>query len=155
MMCQRFEDVFELLWEVRDESFGLKPFEAIILASIIEKETAVKYEKPLVAAVFLNRLRLGMRLMSDPTVIYGIPNFDGNLTRENLRSPSPYNTYLNSGLPPGPICNPGAGSLETVLHPEDMDILYFVARGDGTHIFSATLEEHNKAVKLYQKQGKN
>jgi len=154
-MCQRFQDVFEPLWENRNEGFGLKPFEAIILASIIEKETAIKYEKSLMAAVFINRLRLGMRLMSDPTVIYGIPNFDGNLTRENLRSPSPYNTYLNSGLPPGPICNPGAGSLDAALHPEDVDALYFVARGDGTHFFSATLEEHNKAVKLYQKQGKN
>jgi len=153
MMCDRFNKVFEPLWDGRDRSLSISPYEAIILASMIEKETADDAERPMVGAVFLNRLKLGMRLMSDPTVIYAMPNFSGNLTRDDLRVPSPYNTYLNSGLPPGPICNPGAGSLRAALHPAATDALYFVARGDGSHQFSKTLDEHNKAVEQYQKQG--
>ena len=123
----------------------------VTLASIVEKETAVPVERPLVAAVFLNRLKLGMRLESDPTVIYGIANFDGNLTRAQLEdATNPYNTYQIAGLPPGPIASPGAASLRAVLEPADSDALFFVSRNDGTHVFSRTYEEHRAHVQEFQ-----
>ena len=109
----------------------------------------------MIASVFLNRLERGMRLDSDPTVIYDLKDFDGNLRREDLRNPSPYNTYIHRGLPPGPIANPGRGSLKAVLDPADTDYLYFVSKNDGSHHFSSTLKEHNKAVFKYQKGGRS
>ncbi len=120
------------------------------LASLVEKETALPQERPLVAAVFLNRLRLARPLQCDPSVIYGIANFDGNLTRRDLQTDSPYNTYLHRGLPPGPIASPGRDSLRAALLPADKDFLYFVSRNDGSHHFSRTLAEHNRAVRRYQ-----
>jgi hypothetical protein len=123
------------------------------LASLIEKETGVPAERPLISSVFQNRLRVGMPLQTDPSVIYGLANFDGNLRREDLRNPHPYNTYVHVGLPPGPIASPGLASLEAVLAPASSNYLFFVSKGDGTHFFSATLDEHNAAVARYQLKG--
>ncbi|MGE5790838.1 MAG: endolytic transglycosylase MltG [Syntrophaceae bacterium] len=134
--------------QARAQGLGIK--EWVTLASIIEKETGRKDEMPLVSAVFRNRLRNRMPLQSDPTVIYGIENFDGNLTRTHLERQNPYNTYLNRGLPPGPICNPGTDALAAALNPAPVDYLYFVSRNDGSHQFSATLAEHSRAVRKYQ-----
>ena len=131
----------------------LSPLAAVTLASIVERETAAPEERPLVAAVFLNRLRLGMPLQADPTVIYGIDAFDGNIRRRDLKAANPYNTYVIRGLPPGPIANPGRAALAAVLAPAAADFLYFVARADGTHQFSRTLAEHNRAVQLHQLAG--
>jgi UPF0755 protein len=128
------------------------PQEALILASIIEKETGREDERGKVAAVFVNRLRLGMRLQSDPTVIYGLgTRYDGNLRRRDLEADGPYNSYTREGLPPTPIALPGAASLHAALHPESIDALYFVAtgNGDGTHQFSATYAEHTLALKRF------
>ncbi len=130
---------------------GLSQLEWVTLASIVEKETSRGEEKPVVAAVFLNRLRRKMKLETDPTVIYGIQDFDGNLRRRDLRRDTPYNTYTRRGLPPGPIANPGRESLEAVLDPADVPYLYFVSRNDGTHAFSVTYEEHRRAVNRFQK----
>jgi len=152
MMCARFDQVFAPMWHARDRDLRLASYEAVILASIVEKETGVDEERAIVAGVFINRLRKNIRLASDPTVIYGIPNFNGNITRADLRRPSPYNTYLNAGLPPGPICNPGRASLRAALRYAQTKALYFVSRGNGTHYFSSTLEEHNDAVRRYQKR---
>lgn len=132
---------------------ALSPLAAVTLASIVERETAVPEERPLVAAVFLNRLRLGMPLQADPTVIYGMEAFDGNIRRRDLASANPYNTYVIRGLPPGPIASPGRASLAAVLAPAPVDFLYFVARNDGTHQFSRSLTEHNRAVQRYQVAG--
>jgi UPF0755 protein len=129
---------------------ALTPLATVTLASIVERETAAPEERPLVAAVFLNRLRLGMPLQADPTVIYGMDAFDGNIRRRDLTAANPYNTYVNRGLPPGPIANPGRESLAAVLMPASADFLYFVARNDGTHQFSRSLAEHNRAVQRYQ-----
>ena len=126
--------------------------QVVTLASIIEKETGAPEERPLIASVFLNRLKKGMRLETDPTVIYGIKNFDGNLTRKHLETPTPYNTYQIDGLPPGPIANPGEDSIKAVLEPAESNYLYFVSKNNGTHQFSATLAEHNRAVNQYQKR---
>lgn len=122
----------------------------VTLASLIEKETGQANERPLISSVFQNRLRIGMPLQTDPSVIYGLANFDGNLRRDDLRNPHPYNTYVHVGLPPGPIASPGLASLEAVLAPASSNYLFFVAKGDGTHFFSATLDEHNAAVARYQ-----
>ncbi|MFN7954017.1 MAG: endolytic transglycosylase MltG [bacterium] len=129
---------------------GLTLRQAVTLASIVEKETGQRAERPLIAAVFLNRLARGMRLESDPTVIYGIPDFDGNLTRAHLRAATPYNTYVIPGLPAGPIANPGAESLAAIATPAEVPYLFFVAKGDGTHQFSETLVDHERAVRKYQ-----
>jgi UPF0755 protein len=148
-MVARFRAATADLEGVRRQR-NLTPRAWVTLASIVEKETGTAGERPLVAAVFLNRLRLQWPLQSDPTVIYGLDAFDGNLTKADLRRPSRYNTYTNPGLPPGPICNPGRAALAAVLEPAPVDYLYFVARGDGTHQFSRTLDEHNRAVARYQ-----
>jgi UPF0755 protein len=127
----------------------------VTLASIVEKETGSDAERPMVAAVYLNRLRIGMPLQCDPTVIYGlrrVGRYTGNLTHDNLASDSPYNTYMHAGLPPGPIASPGKASLEAVAHPAHDDFLYFVSRNDGSHEFARTLEEHNRNVFKFQKQ---
>jgi UPF0755 protein len=125
--------------------------EVVTLASMIEKEAVSPAEKPLISSVFHNRLRIGMPLQSDPTTIYGVRTFCGTVTKADIKHPSPYNTYLNPGLPPGPIGNPGADALRAALHPAVTPYLYFVARQDGTHQFSRTLEEHNQAVQKYLK----
>ena len=124
----------------------------LTLASVIEKETASGGERPEISAVFHNRLKKHIPLQSDPTVIYGLPAFDGNLHKKDLSSLSPYNTYRVQGLPPGPIANPGIQAIRATLYPSDSRSLYFVSRNDGTHQFSATLIEHNKAVEKYQKR---
>lgn len=126
--------------------------EVLTLASVIEKETGSGGERPEISAVFHNRLKKHIPLQSDPTVIYGLPAFDGNLHKKDLSSPSPYNTYRVQGLPPGPIANPGIQAIRATLYPSDSRSLYFVSRNDGTHQFSATLIEHNKAVEKYQKR---
>ena len=138
----------------RASELGLTDREVVILASIIEKETGLPAERPLVSAVFHNRLKRGIPLCSDPTVIYGIKDFDGNLRKEDLTRKTPYNTYLIRGLPPGPIANPGRSSILAALYPAPVNYLYFVSRNDGSHHFSATLREHNKAVWRYQKGGR-
>ncbi len=132
---------------------GLTVRGVVTLASIVEKETAVPAERPLIAGLFLNRLRIGMPLQSDPTVVYALSLsglYDGHLTRGEWSYQSPYNTYQHNGLPPGPICSPGKASLEAVLRPDASRYLYFVAKNDGTHAFSATLDEHNRAVARYR-----
>lgn len=129
------------------------PYEALIMASIVEKETGVAHERARIAGVFVRRLQGNMRLQTDPTVIYGLgPAFDGNLTRAHLMQVTPYNTYRVSGLPPTPIALPGRAAIRAALHPAEGTELYFVARGDGSHEFSSTLEEHNRAVRRYQLQ---
>lgn len=139
-------------WAERDPGLPLSsPYEALILASIIEKETAVAAERPLVASVFVNRLRIGMRLQTDPSVIYGMgERFDGNIRKGDLTADTPWNTYTRAGLPPTPIAMPGADSLRAAVRPAHTQYLYFVSRGDGTHEFSRSLEEHNRAVARYQ-----
>ena len=151
MMVQRFHEVFSDILSSSSE-ISLSQSEIVTLASIVEKETALPAERPLIAAVFLNRLKKKMKLQADPTVIYGIKDFDGNLTRKDLQTPSPYNTYTLKGLPAGPIANPGRQSLAAVLFPAQVDYLYFVAKNDGSHYFSRTLREHNRAVRKFQKR---
>jgi UPF0755 protein len=140
-------------WSQRMADTPLKtPEQALILASIIEKESARSSDRPLIAAVFSNRLRLGMMLQTDPTVIYGMGEaFDGNLRRSDLRADTPWNTYTRAGLPPTPIAMPGKSALLAAVQPAPSKALYFVARGDGSSQFSATLEEHNRAVNKYQR----
>jgi UPF0755 protein len=149
-MVGRFNEVISPLKQ-RIARSGMSLNKIVVLASIVEKETGSSKERPLIANVFLNRMRKGMRLESDPTVIYGIRNFNGNLTRDDLKRYSPYNTYVIGGLPPGPISNPGLDSIKAVLYPADTDYLYFVSKNDGTHYFSRSLEEHNRAVTIYQR----
>lgn len=141
-------------WAARDSSVPLAgPYEALILASIVEKETGVTADRGLIASVFVNRLRSGMPLQTDPTVIYGLGvKFDGNLRKADLKRDGPYNTYLRAGLPPTPIALPGMASLRAALRPASSNHLYFVARGDGSSEFSRTLDEHNRAVARYQKR---
>jgi len=146
--------LLDTLWAGHPPGFELdSPYQLLTLASIVEKETARGDERPKIAAVFLHRLRIGMRLQTDPAVIYGRgAQYDGRIHRRDLDTDTPYNTYTRSGLPPTPIALPGKASLEAVMHPAVTDALYFVARGDGTHEFSATLDAHNQAVARYQLQ---
>jgi UPF0755 protein len=149
-MVRRFRQKVTSTMMKRGGELGFTVEEILILASIIEKEGGVNEEKPLVAAVFHNRLKKGMRLQSDPTVIYGIKKFDGNLTKKHLKKTTRYNTYRIKGLPPGPICNPGIDSIMAALYPAPVDYLFFVSKNDGSHHFSADLASHNKAVIKYQ-----
>lgn len=139
-------------WTERADDVPLTtPYEALILASIVEKETGQADERPEISGVFARRLRKGMRLQTDPTVIYGMgERYDGNIRRSDLEQDTPYNTYVHAGLPPTPICMPGRDALRATVNPAPGNTLYFVARGDGSHVFSATLSEHNAAVKKYQ-----
>jgi UPF0755 protein len=148
LMRSRLDDA----WSKRASELPLKdPYEALILASIVEKETGSAADRPLIASVLVNRLRLGMRLQSDPTVIYGLgARFDGNLRKRDLETDSPYNTYTRDGLPPTPIALPGQAALEAATRPPKTAYLYFVARGDGTSEFSANLADHNRAVAKFQ-----
>jgi UPF0755 protein len=140
-------------WVKRATDTPLKtPYEALVLASIVEKETGRPADRPLVASVLVNRLRAGMRLQADPTVIYGLgAAFDGNLRKRDLEADAPYNTYVREGLPPTPIALPSLASIEAAVNPPRTDYLYFVARGDGTSVFSSNLAEHNRAVAKFQK----
>lgn len=150
MMVEQFRKASLPLLGQRGDSIQLTPHQILTLASIIEKETGVESERPLVSAVFHNRLRKQMPLQSDPTVIYGLKEFNGNLTRKDLSDANPYNTYRILALPPGPICNPSVSSIRAALYPADVPYLYFVSKNDGTHLFSETVEAHNQAVKIYQ-----
>jgi UPF0755 protein len=146
-------DKLQAAWEMRAPGLPYRtPYEALIMASIVEKETGAAFERPQIAGVFLNRLRLGMRLQTDPTVIYGLgERYDGNLRRVDLQTDTPYNTYTRAGLPPTPIAMPSEASILAALHPDKTDALYFVSRKNGTHVFSSTLEAHNRAVNRYQR----
>jgi len=150
-MVKRFWQMVGPLKE-RADAIGMSMGEVVILASIIEKETGEPTERPAIASVFLNRLGRGMRLESDPTVIYGIKDFDGNLRKSDLARETPYNTYLIKGLTPGPIASPGIDAIKAVLYPAQTEYLYFVSKNDGSHYFSRTLAEHNRAVEIYQKK---
>ena len=149
---ERMNVLLDYEWERRAANLPLQDRQqALVLASIIEKETGAEEERPLIASVFINRLRKGMLLQTDPTVIYGMgDSYKGNIRRKDLRIDTPYNTYTRAGLPPTPIAMPGGDAIKAALHPADSDALYFVAKGDGTHYFSATLREHNNAVNKYQ-----
>ena len=149
-MVERFKDKFLPEWHVRAKSINMTVHEVVTLASIIEKETGEPSERPIIASVFHNRLRKRMRLESDPTVIYGIKDFDGNITRKHLRTATPYNTYTIRGLPPGPIANPGSEAIKAALYPAKTDYLFFVSKKDRTHHFSTNIQEHNAAVRKYQ-----
>jgi UPF0755 protein len=149
-MVDRFGLVFKPEWKNHGQTYGFTVHQVVTLASIIEKETGVPSERPLISSVFHNRLKKRMRLESDPTVIYAIKDFDGNLTRKHLATPSPYNTYRIRGLPAGPIANPGRDSLEAALYPANTPYIYFVSKKDKTHHFSTNFKDHNKAVRKYQ-----
>ncbi len=153
-MVGNFRRAYNPAFSLRAAELGMSDREIVILASIIEKETGLPEERPLISAVFHNRLKRGIPLCSDPTVIYGIKNFDGNLRKRDLEKHTPYNTYLIKGIPPGPIANPGASAIRAALYPAAVTYLYFVSRNDGSHHFSATLREHNEAVWRYQKGGR-
>ena len=148
---ERLWAVFKPEWKERAKELGFSIHQIITLASIIEKETGVKHERELISSVFHNRLKKGMRLETDPTVIYGIKNFNGNITRKHLSTKTPYNTYQIEGLPPGPIASPGYDSIKASLYPAETRYIFFVSKNDGTHYFSVNLKEHNKAVNKYQR----
>ncbi len=149
-MVKNFQEQIPPKWEKKAKKMGFSIHEIVILASIIEKETGDASERPLIASVFHNRLNRGMRLESDPTVIYGIKDFDGNIKRIHLKTKTPYNTYQIKGLPAGPIANPGKLAIKAALYPSESNYLFFVSKKDTTHKFSVTVEEHNKAVRKYQ-----
>ena len=152
-MYGEMQRTLEQEWPNRAEGLPLaNPYQALILASIVEKETGVASERPQIAGVFIRRLEKDMLLQTDPSVIYGAADYHGDLTRKHLQTDTPYNTYINKGLPPTPIALPGKASIQAALHPADGDSLYFVADGKGGHTFSATYEEHQQAVARYLKQ---
>ena len=152
-MVKRFREITDPFEQKILES-GMTLHEVVTLASIVEKETGKASERPLIASVFLNRIKKRMRLESDPTVIYGIKDFSGNIKKRDLTTYTPYNTYVIRGLPPGPIANPGMDSIKAVLYPAKSNYLYFVSKNDGSHHFSKNLREHNRAVYTYQKKRK-
>lgn len=149
-MVQRFAEVFGSAERARARELKMSVAEVVTMASLIEREAMAEEERPLISAVFHNRLRLRMPLQSDPTVLYSLSRFSGKLTKANLQAPSPYNTYLHRGLPPGPIASPGRASLMAALYPASSQYLYFVSKNDGTHAFSNTLREHGAMVRRYQ-----
>ena len=156
-LIRRHQEVFSALMEAKEvvatpgRTLGWGSFELVTLASIVEKETGLASERAAIAGVFTRRLALGMKLQTDPTVIYGLgEHFDGDLTRADLQGDTPYNTYIHEGLPPTPIALPGREAIHSVMHPLEGGSLYFVAKGDGSHHFSSTLAEHNRAVREYQ-----
>ena len=149
-LVKRFWNIVAPLEKQINQS-GMTLEQVITLASMVEKETGAPEERPIIARVFLNRLNRNMRLESDPTVIYGITDFNGNITKKDLKTRTPYNTYVIKGLPPGPIANPGLAAIKAVLNPAEGDYYYFVSKNNGTHYFSKTLREHNRAVKRFQK----
>lgn len=149
-MISTFNKTFNEKWKTRAKEMGLSVHEIVILASMIEKETGNEQERPIISSVFHNRLKLHMRLESDPTVIYGVSDYYGRIRYKHLKRVTPYNTYQIDGLPAGPIANPGAQSLKAALYPAQTDYLYFVSKNDTTHQFSTNLEDHNIAVRKYQ-----
>ena len=149
-MAKQFQSVYDEGFRKQAKQLGMTQQEVVTLASIIEKETGLGSERALISAVFHNRLKRKMRLQSDPTVIFSLVDFDGNLRRRDLFNKSPYNTYQVTGLPPGPISNPGREAIYAALYPADADYLLFVSKNNGSHFFSKTLEEHNRAVQKYQ-----
>jgi UPF0755 protein len=154
LMIKQFRKVYGDAQKKRASELNLSTLQVITLASLIEKETALPSERPLISGVFHNRLQKSMLLQCDPTVIYALVlagGYKGTLSRADLQFPSPYNTYVSGGLPPGPICNPGKESILAALYPEQTNMLYFVSKNDGSHYFSSTLQEHNRAVRQYQR----
>ena len=149
-MVKRFWSVFKPEWKNRAKTHGFTIHQVVTLASIIEKEAGVAVERPIISSVFHNRLKRKIRLQSDPTVIYGIKNFNGNITRRDLAKKTPYNTYKIKGLPPGPIANAGTKAIEAALYPAETRLLYFVSKKDNTHQFSTNIKDHNRAVRKYQ-----
>jgi len=149
-MVKRFWSVFKPEWKNRAKTLGFTIHQVVTLASIIEKETGAAVERPIISSVYHNRLKLRMRLESDPTVIYGIRDFNGNITRKHLAENTPYNTYKIKGLPPGPIANAGIEAIEAALYPADTRFIFFVSKKDNTHQFSTNIKDHNKAVRKYQ-----
>jgi UPF0755 protein len=151
LMVAQFKKAWKPQWEQEARKYGLSRHELVILSSIVEKETGLADDRPLISAVFHNRIRKGMRLQSDPTTIYGmIHRYDGNIRKADLLEKTPYNTYAINGLPRGPISNPGTLAIQATLSPAPADYLYFVSRNDGTTVFSRSLEEHNAAVRRFQ-----
>jgi UPF0755 protein len=152
--CQTMQRQLQAAWEQRAPELPYRsPYDALIMASVIEKETGKATDRAMIGGVFVNRLRIGMMLQTDPTVIYGLgQKFDGNLRKKDLRADTPHNTYTRTGLPPTPICMPGQAALQAALNPAQTKALYFVARGDGTSEFSRTLAEHERAVSKYQRR---
>ncbi len=151
VMHEEFKKRWQPEWTQRSEILGMTTHQIVTLASIIEKESGNFEEQPIIASVFHNRLKKGMRLQADPTVIYGIKDFNGNITKLDLVTETPYNTYTIDGLPPGPISNPGTSAIKAALYPADTRFLYFVGNGAGRHIFSENLDQHNDAVNLFQR----
>ncbi len=150
MMLKRFQSKITTEMRNQAKNMNMSIHQIITIASIIEKETGAPFERPVISSVFHNRLKKGMRLQSDPTVIYGIKGFDGNITRKNLKAATPYNTYVIKGLPPGPIANPGIESIKAALYPAETGFLFFVSKKNRTHKFSTNIRDHNKAVRKYQ-----
>jgi UPF0755 protein len=154
LMLRQFNKHYGIPEKDRAKALGMTTLQIVTLASLIEKETAQSYERPLISSVFHNRLKKSMLLQCDPTVIYALildGKYRGTIYRSDLQHPSLYNTYITAGLPPGPICNPGRASILAALYPQESEMLYFVAKNDGTHQFSSTLQEHNRAVQKYQR----
>lgn len=149
----RYKEIWSAERKAAAEVIGLSPYEVTTLASVVEKETGAAHERPLIAGVFHNRLRRGMKLESDPTIIYGLVNYDGNIRRSDIRRPHPWNTYVIPALPPTPIAGPGVEAIDAVLHPEETRAIFFVSRNDGTHHFSETYAEHARMVRKYQRGG--
>jgi UPF0755 protein len=149
-MVQRYRSVFSDSWRDRASELGFTEHEILTLASIVEKEAKMPSERKLIAAVYRNRLKRGMRLQADPTAVYGTKAWITKVTSRDLRRPSPYNTYLHKGLPPGPIANPGEGAILATLYPDNVDYLFFVAQGDGSHYFSKDFDAHEKAINRYR-----
>ena len=153
LMVGRFKQLFTAEMQQAAQALELTPREVVTLAALVEKETAQPSERPIVAAVYLNRLKIGMAMQADPTVIYALQRagrYNGNIRRDDLSFDSPYNTYRYPGLPPGPIASPGLASLQAAVSPANVDYLYFVSRNDGSHVFARTLVEHNENVRQYQ-----